>query len=246
VQGAAKNGRRYRYYVSRKLIRGEPDNDEQGWRVSAPEIERIVGVTAQQMLADHVAIARSLDESGIEVSQLPSALKSAQTWTKSLSAAGDAAFQLAQLTERIELKRDGVQIALKLPIPSVRGDTHLFLTSFVPVLVKRRGAEMRMVLTDNNVPARLNLALVKAVARAHRWSDDLLSNRVRSIAELAKREGVDRRSMRRLMRLGFLAPTVVEAIAEGRQPPELTARVLTPRVDLPLLWTAQEQALGLV
>ena len=32
---------------------------------------------------------------------------------------------------------------------------------------------------------------------------------------------------------------------EGRQPPELTVLGLTRRIELPLLWNVQEQALGL-
>jgi hypothetical protein len=40
------------------------------------------------------------------------------------------------------------------------------------------------------------------------------------------------------MRLAFLAPKIVEMVAAGRQPPELTAEALAKRIDLPLLWTA--------
>jgi hypothetical protein len=69
--------------------------------------------------------------------------------------------------------------------------------------------------------------------------------KVRSVRELARREGLDGRSVRRLIPLGFLAPPIVEAIAEGRQPPESTLEALTRRIDLPLLWSAQEQALGI-
>jgi hypothetical protein len=42
-----------------------------------------------------------------------------------------------------------------------------------------------------------------------------------------------------------LSPRIIEAIAEGHQPPDLTVFSLMRRVDLPLLWNAQEQALGL-
>jgi len=83
----------------------------------------------------------------------------------------------------------------------------------------------------------------KAVARARRWSDDLVSGRVESVDALAKREGLDKRSVRRLIRLGFLSPKIVEAIAEGRQPRELTVIALARRLDLPLLWSAQGWAL---
>ena len=40
-------------------------------------------------------------------------------------------------------------------------------------------------------------------------------------------------------------PRIIEVIAEGHQPPDLTVFTLLRRVDLPLLWNAQEQALGL-
>ena len=104
---------------------------------------------------------------------------------------------------------------------------------------------MRFVLEGDSTTSRVDLPLLKAVARSRRWSQELISGRVQSVGELAKREGIDRRSVRRLLRLGFLSPRIVEAIVEGHQPPDLTVIGLTRRVDLPPLWSAQEQALGL-
>jgi hypothetical protein len=40
--------------------------------------------------------------------------------------------------------------------------------------------------------------------------------------------------------VGIPFPRIVEAIVAGRQPPELTAKVLTERIELPLLWSQQE------
>jgi site-specific DNA recombinase len=63
--------------------------------------------------------------------------------------------------------------------------------------------------------------------------------------EIGKREGVVKRYVSRMIRLAFLAPAIVERIAEGRQPPELTAQFLsTDRGDLPRSWHAQEKLLG--
>lgn len=53
-----------------------------------------------------------------------------------------------------------------------------------------------MVLEGDSNPTRIDLPLLKAVARARRWSDDLLSGRVRSVDELARQERVDGRSGR--------------------------------------------------
>jgi hypothetical protein len=48
-----------------------------------------------------------------------------------------------------------------------------------------------------------------------------------------------------MLQLAFLAPRIMEMIAAGSQPPDLTAEALAERIDLPLLWTAQDQAVGI-
>jgi hypothetical protein len=50
---------------------------------------------------------------------------------------------------------------------------------------------------------------------------------------LAKRDGITRRYVRRLVDLAFLSPDLAEAILQGRQPVELTATRLI-ELDLPL------------
>ena len=77
MQGAAKGQRRYRYYVSRTLVRGNSESTEQGWRISAPEVEQRVAAASQAMLRDRPAIALALEESGVDPNRLPSVLKSA-------------------------------------------------------------------------------------------------------------------------------------------------------------------------
>ncbi len=250
VQGAAKGQRRYLYYVSRKLVRGASEDAKHGWRVSAPEIERAVCATAKVMLSERVAIAQAAEQAGIDADRLPSILKFAEGWIERLRSDRETALALAEIVERLDLSRDGIRVALKLPIfpAEERGGappSYIALTKFVPMQMKRRGVEMRMVIEGDSNPSRIDLPLLKAVARARSWSDDLLSGRVRSVDELARREGVEGRSVRRLIRLGVLSPRIVEAIVEGRQPPDLTVITLTRRIDLPLLWSAQEQALNL-
>jgi len=63
------------------------------------------------------------------------------------------------------------------------------------------------------------------------------------VDDLARREKLDGRSVRRLLGLGFLSPRIVEEITEGRQPPEMTVIALSRRLDLPVLWSAQEKLL---
>ena len=101
------------------------------------------------------------------------------------------------------------------------------------------------MLQGESAPNRVDLPLLKAVARGRKWSQDLLAGRVPSVRALARREQVAARYVRELLPLGFLAPTIVEAIVAGRQPPDLTVIQLLRRLDLPLLWSAQEQVVGL-
>ncbi|HKM49450.1 MAG TPA: hypothetical protein VJX69_17800, partial [Terriglobales bacterium] len=64
-------------------------------------------------------------------------------------------------------------------------------------------------------------------------------------ADIARREGIAQRYVERLSRLAFAAPRIVAAICQGRQPAELNAEALLNRIDLPLEWPAQLNALGI-
>jgi site-specific DNA recombinase len=249
VQGAAKGQRRYRYYVSKSLVRGESQAGEQSWRLPAPELERSIAAAAQSIISDRAAIALASEESQTGADQLASTLASARGWAERLGSNSEAASAISQLAERIDISSEGIRLSVKLPIGAdpesndVRSNT-LSLDKFFPMQMKRRGVERRMVLEGDCTSSHVDLPLLKAVARARRWSQELLSGEVRSVGELARREGIDRRSIRRLLRLGFLSPRIVEAIAEGHQPPDLSVTRLTHLIDLPLIWSAQEQALG--
>jgi hypothetical protein len=53
--------------------------------------------------------------------------------------------------------------------------------------------------------------------------------------EIASWEHLTNRHLRRVMLLAFLAPRIVEAIAEGRQSAELSTITMTQRIELPPL-----------
>jgi hypothetical protein len=114
------------------------------------------------------------------------------------------------------------------------------------VAFTRRGAEAKLVLpglAQQNHSSRCDPALIKAIARERTWFEELAIGRARSLQELAKREGISRRYIRRLVGLAFLSPQQVEAILEGRQSVELIATRLT-ELDLPLDWTEQHKLLA--
>ena len=94
------------------------------------------------------------------------------------------------------------------------------LSRFVPLSIKRCGVETRIVLAAGDEPPRtVGAALLKAVARARTWFDQLASGQVRSFVEVARREGITRRYAERLTRLAFVAPAIVERSARGSNRP---------------------------
>jgi hypothetical protein len=126
------------------------------------------------------------------------------------------------------------------------GPTSLAIKRCVPMQLRRRGVEQRIILSGGSTPtSNIDAILVRAIARGRRWFDQLASRHVKDTLEIAQCDGVPDSYVRRLMPLAFLAPSVVEAICSGRQPPDLTAERLTRRIKLPLCWTEQEKALGL-
>ena len=156
----------------------------------------------------------------------------------------------AELVDRAELSSDGIRLALKVPTrlaQSAAAEMHasISVSRFIPMQIKRRGVELRLVMNgDRGKAQNADPALLKAVARAHRWFDDLVTGRVSSMAEIGKREGLPKNYVSWLIRLAFLAPEIVEEIIQGNHPPELTAQTSHhPPVDLPLCWQAQKAAL---
>jgi hypothetical protein len=80
--------------------------------------------------------------------------------------------------------------------------------------------------------------------RGYRWRSQLLSGKVRSIAELARKAGINSRYVTRMLRMGLLAPDIIEAILAGRQTAALTLE--TFRQPIPWDWAEQRLVLGFV
>jgi len=91
--------------------------------------------------------------------------------------------------------------------------------------------------------SRIDSTLIKAVGRAFRWKRLLEAGEFATVAELATREGIAVSYLTRVMRLTQLAPDILEAILDGRQPPSLSLEVL--RDQLPVEWQQQRAALGI-
>lgn len=86
--------------------------------------------------------------------------------------------------------------------------------------------------------------LLALVANAKAAQQLVLASPELSLAQLAKRDRRCRTQLARLLRLSWLSPRIVEAIADGSQPKGLTRRALLI-CDMPLDWAEQERQFGL-
>lgn len=112
----------------------------------------------------------------------------------------------------------------------------------VPIQFKRRSGRKQITLPNGEAaaprpwdaaPTPLQLALV----RGHRWLSMLESGEVRTMAEIAKLEGIDNSYVSRMINLTTLAPDIVEAVLQNTLPDHLTLFDLA--VDPPALWDDQ-------
>jgi site-specific DNA recombinase len=248
VQGATKGKRRYRYYVSKSLVNGGGADNGNNWRLPALEIERAVATVARQILSDSAGLVDALEKSEIQSPDVKATLESSAALSRRLGKKADARACIVELIDRVELRDDGISVTLGIQVPcsraGVRTSSLLRLSRFLPMRMKRRGVETRIMIAGGEDPTRkIDPALLKAVARARAWFEEFASGRVRSFGKIAQREGVTRRYVERLSRLAFAAPAIVESICQGRQPTDLSTETLLKRIDLPLDWSAQLKVL---
>jgi site-specific DNA recombinase len=247
---ARKGERKYRYYVSRNFPAQGLAPSRIGWRLPARELEDRVAAAVGEMLGNESAVLEAAQKTDIDSSQIDRVLHAARTWRHHLQSEAEQTSAIAALVDRVELKSDCIRVSIKLPIAGAEKSRaqlpdQIAIARSFPMRLKRRGVELRLIVGDHKRSAAIvDLSLLKAVARAHRWFDALSSGKARSLAAIAAREGLTVRYVGRLIRLAFLAPDIVESVVEGRQPTTLTAEALTRRIELPLLWCAQRTALN--
>jgi hypothetical protein len=117
----------------------------------------------------------------------------------------------------------------------------------VPISFMRRGGRKQIVVpagaTDWQPRAnRCENSLINALARAHLWRRLIETSRYTSAAELSRAEGINESYLCRVLRLTLLAPDIIEAILDGRQPRTLELKSLMK--PLPSDWSTQRKLLG--
>jgi hypothetical protein len=123
---------------------------------------------------------------------------------------------------------------------SADGET---ITIHIPLTFRKRGGRKLVVTPDGAAWAprpRVDNAMVKALARAFRWRKMLDEGAYATIEDLAGAKGIGKTYVSQVLRLTLLAPEIIEAILDGRQPVELQLDGLLE--GFPLEWGNQRGA----
>ena len=121
---------------------------------------------------------------------------------------------------------------------------HAGLTTEIPMTFRRRAGKAVIVLPNGERAverreALIDNAMVKLIARGHRWHRQLFDGTHASIADIAKSENINPSFVSRVLRLAYLSPTIVEAILDGNYPAHLTMqRLIAP---FPMEWGRQRE-----
>jgi DNA invertase Pin-like site-specific DNA recombinase len=248
---AVKDGRRYRYYISHRLMQARK-RDEAGWRLPAEELEATILTALADLLRDQKRLMQAVGVQGRDPAAIRQAMDRSSELAASVTGQSSSCYDSVRLIVgkivvapqqlTLMLSHQGLCTALGIAIDgaSQSADTVIHL----PFTLRRRGVEARLVIGGTEQPtSRIDTRLVETIAQAHHWMTCLTAGDT-SVIELAREAGLDDGEISRVLPLACLAPDIIEAILRGRQPVELTARHLKRLKPLPPSWQDQRKILG--
>ncbi len=218
---ANKKGRRYRYYISKRLMHRTGSTDG-GWRLPGKELDGAIARMVGDFLRDEIRIVDTLNLTGVTPDRLRTILRRAAAAADDL---GDERSErqrrlLHLLLHRVTLHPDSIHIALKrsglgslvfgkAPDTAVHPEDLIDLT--VPTVLKRRGVEAKLIVSAaQGEVASPDENLIALLARAHRWRDQLAAGEFQTAREISHRTGTGPGEVSRIIQLAFPAPDIVE------------------------------------
>jgi site-specific DNA recombinase len=260
---AVKKGTRYRYYVSRSLIVGAAKDHSQGRRIPAGNLESLVINRLRTLLTDQGAILDTvLKEYPDGTHQKRLILRGRQIAEELPTLAPDQTRAvLMALLARVDLKPDRIEIKMRrrslvelLHAQSTEPIIHRgtsdtesdeILTLNVKARLQRVGREMRMLVENADDQTLADPGLLRIIARAYDIHERLIQSTDVPLHAIASHEHVTPGYISRLLRLPFLAPDIVNAIVNGKNPPQLSAKKLMRlALQIPIDWSEQRKLLG--
>jgi hypothetical protein len=189
----------------------------------------------REFLTDKTEISRLLREALCRPAQIGVGLNIATELANSLTSgwpmAQSAAALIARVTAShvslsISIKRDQLLAILTDKIvgqfPNDAQANIISLKVAVPAAPGRGSG--KLVFEDQNAKTP-DAVVVKAIARASIWFEQLTAGKSGSMAEIAVREGITDNYVSNLIQLAWLSPDLVSRILEGKPPASFTELV---------------------
>ncbi len=257
-----KKGTRYRYYVSTSLVKGTTRGPSNPRRIPAGDLEAVVldrlriffgcraetidAISGDAPSSQQRSLLERADEINEELDSLPpEKIKALVTTLLRRVEVGPDWVKIDVSRGRLItlLEAPSIDLSVDEPAPSGRGDHIVTLTA--PVLLKRVGREMKMLVDGQGDHGAPDPSLIRVIARAHDIQSRLAQDSKLTVHDIARSERMTAAYIYTLLRLPWLAPDITTAIVNGRQPRQLNAKKLMLRASrLPLDWAEQRALLG--
>lgn len=235
--GSSK-AKRYAYYETRKDLarRGDPASI----RFQRGHLEQHLIGHLTQLLNDEHGLRRL---SGVEEAEaLRTMFTAAHLLVGQLREIGKAETALRSIVSAIAIRPGSMEVSLQPEALGIAAPSNWTLS--MPQPQRRSFREARLRIDAEAREARVSKDLLALIAEASATRQLVLASPELSLAQLAKREGRCRTQLAKLLRLSWISPRIVEAIANGSQPRGLTRRALLVG-DMPLDWAEQDRQFGL-
>lgn len=110
---------------------------------------------------------------------------------------------------------------------------------FIPLTIRKRNGRPKIVPPADLVPdtGGVDPHVLKAIAKAWSWRRKLESGVATTIQDIADAEGISDRYVGRMLRLAYLAPTVLHRLLVQRVSPAVSIKDLAASAELP--WAKQ-------
>ena len=123
--------------------------------------------------------------------------------------------------------------------------------TFVPLAIKRRSSSKVLVpppgATNARIRTSVDLPMIRTLGKAFYWQRLLDSGEIENATELARRFKLEPGWVAEVLRMTRLAPDIIQAIVDGRQPRHLNLHAVRGRqAEVPLEWQAQRVLFGFV
>lgn len=244
-----RSGRCYRYYASR--CETEEAKKHPVWRVPAADLEEIVVGKLCNFLGDQSILQSRVQEPNL--GDLRMLFTEAKTCSDELISAephGQRKLLLRWITKVI-VGSDTVEFSIDLTavLPSSIPDNSekQSITLSTPASIFRNGKQTRLAIppSSGDHVRHKDTPLIKLVAKA--WAARCaIEGSNNDPKDVAAEEGYEADYFARLVRLGYLAPDIVSAIIDGKQPANLTRQKLARIGSLPIRWDEQRALLGFI